>query len=128
MARDSMFPEVTLQTAVLFAVAEAGRSLAYQIAGAKVLTMLEALDSPVFLVVSAKESWQHGKQSVYDLLNNNMVLAYVALTTTFGDPRDFSWPAQCYMHDCMMDLQVSVWVAVHRDDCLVSMSIAYMFA
>ena len=119
VARDSWFnaardepSTLSLNSAVMFAIAEAGRSMAFQIVGVHALAILEPLDAAVFLVASARDNWQSAKQSLYDLINDNMVLFYVSLTATFGDPRDFSWPAQCYMDDCMMDLQVNLWALV----------------
>jgi len=93
VARDSLVPDpLSLETTVMFSIAEAGRSMAFQILGQQALAVLEPWDSAVFLVPAVQESWADAKRSLYDLVNNNLVLIYISLTTAFGDPRDFFFP------------------------------------
>ena len=66
--------------------------MAFQILGQQALAVLEPWDSAVFLVPAVQESWADAKRSLYDLVNNNLVLIYISLTTAFGDPRDFFFP------------------------------------
>lgn len=59
VARDSLLPDaLTLESTVLFAIAEAGRSMLFQLLGKKALQVLEPVDAAVFLVPAVKESWQ----------------------------------------------------------------------
>eukprot|EP00960_Hanusia_phi_P006094 175895-Hanusia_phi.AAC.1 len=111
VARDAYVDPLDSSWAVAFAVAEGGRMLLFEELGRRVLELLKRYDG-CFQVSSARAHLQEMKAFYLRTLNSSLCLLYVALTTTFGDPRDFSWPARCWRNDCVLDLQLNLWVLV----------------
>ena len=108
IARDTFFADpLSLDTAVIFAIFEALRSMAFQILGQQALAVLEPWDTAVFLVPAVQESWADAKRSLYDLVNNNLVLIYISLTATFGDPRGM------YVYTYVIHTYVFTYVCTH---------------
>mmetsp|Transcript_41247 Transcript_41247/g.129583 ORF Transcript_41247/g.129583 Transcript_41247/m.129583 type:complete len:749 (+) Transcript_41247:1546-3792(+) len=108
IARDAYVPQLSSSSAVVFALVEGGRVLLFEELGRRLLEHLKRYDA-CFQVKSARTHLQEMKAFYLRSINASLCLLYVALTTTFGDPRDFSWPARCWRNDCLLDLQLNVW-------------------
>jgi len=85
--------------------------MVFRVLGMRLLLFLEQFDK-VIRIEGERRVWRLTKRFFFHVMNISTLPAMIVLTTAFGDPRDFFWPARCYLNDCLRDVEVNMWTLI----------------